>query len=82
MRAWRARQGMEAVLPARARRTNPQPPHDPERYSARNAVKRAIGWLPRGRRVATRHAPYAQRCLDFPYLTATWIWLDSNANTT
>ena len=31
---------------------NPQP-RDPERYKARNAVERGIGWLKRGWRVAT-----------------------------
>ena len=37
---------------ARARRTNPWL-HAPERYKARIAVERGMGWLTRGRRVTT-----------------------------
>ena len=37
LRAWRTRQGMEAVLPTRARRMNLQP-HDPARYPARHGT--------------------------------------------
>ncbi len=66
-RAWREQQGIEAVIPARKGRTNPRP-HDPERYPARNAVERDIGWLQRGRRVATRYDKYAHRFLGFLYL--------------
>ena len=79
-RAGRAQRGTEAVLPARKGRTNPQP-YDLERYPARNAVARGLGWLPRGRRVAPRYDPYAHRCLGFLYLTAAWIWLQSYLNT-
>ena len=72
-RAWR---GLEAVIPARKGRTNPRP-HDPERYKARNAVERGLGWLKHGRRVATRYDQYAHHCLDFLYLAGAWIWLKS-----
>ena len=75
-RAWR---GAEAVIPARKGRTNPQP-HDPEPYKARNTIERGSGWLPRGRRVATRYGPYAHRFLGFPYLAEAWIWLQSYLN--
>lgn len=78
--AWRARQGIKTVIPARARRTNPQP-HDPERYPARNVVKRNLDWLKRGRRMAIRYGPYAHRCLGSLYLAAAWIWLTSKLNT-
>ena len=54
-RAWR---GAEAVISARKGRTNPQT-HDPERYKARNAVERGLGWIQRGCRVATRYDKYA-----------------------
>ncbi len=79
-RAWRTQRGAEAVIPARKGRTNPQP-HALERYKARNAVERGIGWLQRGRRVATRYNPYAQRFLGFLYLVGAWIWLQSYLNT-
>ena len=49
--------GHRAVIPARNGRANPQP-HDPERYQARNAVERGIGWPKRGCRVATRYGKY------------------------
>ena len=39
--AWRAQRDIEASIPVRRRRTNPQP-HDSERYPARNAVERGI----------------------------------------
>ena len=67
-------------MPARARRTNPQP-HDPERYQARNAVERGLGWLKGRRRVATRYDKYAHRCLGFLYLAAAWIWLKPHIHT-
>ena len=51
-RAWRAQPGIEAVLPARKGRTNPQS-HDPERYPARNAGKRDLGWLTHGEQAQT-----------------------------
>ena len=43
-RAGRAQRAIEAVLPARRGRLNPQP-HDPERYPARKAVERGVGGL-------------------------------------
>lgn len=64
-------------MPARTRRATPQP-RARERYKARNAGERGIGWLQRGRRVATRDDKYAQRWLGFPYLAAAWSWLNSN----
>ena len=73
-RAWLAQRGLEAVIPARRRRLNPQP-HDPERYQARNAVERGIGGLKPWRRVATRYDKHAQRFLGFLYLAAAWLWL-------
>ena len=76
-RAWRARQGIKAVISARKGRTNPQP-HGPERYPARNAVERGLGWLKHGRRVATRYDQYAHRFLGFLYLAGAWIWLKSS----
>ena len=81
LRAWLAQRGAEVVIPARKGRTNPQP-HDPEPYKARNAIKRGIGWLQRGCRVATRYDQYAHRFLGFLYLAGVWIWLQSYLNTT
>ena len=75
-RAWRAQRDIEAVLPARRGRLNPQP-HDPERYQARNAVARGLGGFQPWRRVATRYDKHAQRCLGFLYLAAAWLWLKS-----
>ena len=75
-RAWRAQRDIEAVLPARGRCLNPQS-HDPERYPARKAVERGLGGLKHGRRVATRYAPYAHRCLGFLYLAGAWIGMKS-----
>ena len=80
-RAWLAQRGIEAVIPARKGRTNPQL-HDPERYKARNAIERGIGWLKQGCRVATRYDQYAHRFLGFLYLARAWIWLQSYTNTT
>ena len=80
-RAWLAQRGAEAVIPARKGRTNPQS-HDPEPYRARNAIERGLGWLQRGRRVATRYDKYAQRGLGLLYLAEAWIWLKSYLNTT
>ena len=72
LRARRA-QGIEAVIPVRARCTQSR---DPGRYKARNAVERGLGGLPRGRRATTRDAPYAHRGLGFLYLAAAWIGLN------
>ena len=80
-RAWRARQGLEAVIPARQGRTNPRP-HDPARYPARNAVERGIGGLTHGRRVATRYDQSAHHGLGFLYWAGAWIWLKSYRNRT
>ena len=74
-RAWLAQQGIEAVIPARRGRLNPQS-HDPEKYKARNAVERGIGGLKQWCR-ATRYDKHAQRFLGFLYLAAAWIWLKS-----
>ena len=57
------------------------PARDPARYWARNAGARARGGLQHGRRVATRYAPYAQRCLGLLYRAGAWIWMKSNLNT-
>ena len=81
LRAWRARQGIKAVMTARIRCANPQP-RDPKRYKARHAVEWGIGCLQRGQRVATGYAPYAQHGLDFLYLEAAWRRLDSKINAT
>ena len=59
---------------------DPQP-RDLERYPARNAVERGLGWLPRGRRVATRYDNQAQHFLGFLYLAAAWIGTKSNIDT-
>ena len=75
-RAWLAQRGIEAVIPARRGRLNPQP-HDPERYQARKAVARGLGGLKPWCRVATRYDKYAQRFLGFLYLVAAWLWLQS-----
>ncbi len=80
-RAWREQQGIKAVIPARKGRTNP-PPYDLERYPARNAVERGIGWLKHGRRVATRYDKYAHHFLDFLYLAGAWIWMQSKIDRT
>ncbi len=77
--AWLEQQGIEAVLPARRRRLNP---HDPERYQARNAVERIIGWLKHRRRVATRYDKYAHRFLGFLDLAGAWIWMNSKLHRT
>ena len=79
-RAWREQQGIKAVTPARKGRTNPQP-HDPERYKARKAVERGLGWLKWWRRVATRYDQYAHRFLGFLYLAGPGIWLKFYLNT-
>ena len=71
-RAWLAPRDIEAILPARRGRTNPQP-HAPERYKARNAVARGIDGLKQWCRVATCYDQYAPRFLGF----CTWRWLGS-----
>ena len=80
-RAWLAQRGTEAVIPARKGRTNPQS-HDLEPYKARNAIERGLGWLQRGRRVATRYDKYSHRFLGFLYLAGAWIWLKPYLDTT
>ena len=80
-RAWLAPRGIEAVIPARGRRLNPQP-HDPEQYKARNAVERGLGGLKHWRRVATRYDKYAHRFLGFLYLAGAWIWMKEKLHTT
>ena len=72
----RAQRDIEAVIPARRGRTNPQP-HDPERYQARKAVAWGIGGLKPWHRVATRYDKYTQQFLGFRYLAAAWLWLPS-----
>ena len=76
-RTWLTQRGIQAVIPARPGRLDPQP-CDPEAYSARNAVERSFGWLKWWRRVATRYDQHAHRFLGFLYLAGTWIWLKLN----
>ena len=66
LRAWRTRQGMEAVLPTRARRMNLPAP----RPGTIPGAPRDFDGLPRGRRVTTRDDPYAQRRLAIKQTTA------------
>ena len=66
------RRGLDAVFPAWARRTHLRS-HDPTRNAAARGSHR--------RCVATRYAPYAQRCLGFLYLAETWIWMKSKPRT-
>ena len=80
-RAWWAQRGIEAVIPARGRRLNPQP-HAPERYQAHNAVERGIGGLKHGCRVATRYDKYANRFLGFLCSAGAWIWMKEKIHTT
>ena len=64
--------------------SEPQP-HAPERYKARNAVERGIGWLKGWKQVATRYDQYAHRCLGFLYLAdlaGAWIWMESKLHRT
>ena len=46
-----------------------------------SGVKRGSGWLKHWRRVATLNDKCVHCGLGFLYLTAAWIWLDSNVNT-
>ena len=66
-RTWRAQQGIEAVIPPGAGRTNSQP-RAPERYPACNAV-RGIGGIKRGRHMTTRYDKHAHCRLNSLYLT-------------
>ena len=66
VRAWRGPRASEAAIPARRRRTRPQP-HAPARYPARHAGERGRDGLKHGRRVAAR---YAHRCGGFLDLDA------------
>ena len=79
-RAWLDQRGIQAVIPARAGRLDPQP-CDPEAYLARNAVARSCSWLKGWRRGATRYDQHAPRYLGFLYLAGTWIWLKLNIHT-
>ena len=72
-RAWRERQGIEAVIPARKRRTNPRP-HAPARYQARNAVERGLAQAR-----ATRGYPLRQIRPSFPGLSVSGRGLDLDA---
>lgn len=65
--------GFQAALPARP--SPGSPTYDPEAYQARYAVARVFAWFKGRRRMATRYAPYAHRCLGFLYLAGLWIWL-------
>ena len=53
-----------------------------QRYPARNAVARGLGWLKGWRRVAARYDQYVHHFLGFLYLVETWIWMKSNIHTT
>ncbi len=77
-RGWRSGAPRPSFPPGGGR-TNP---HDPEQCPARNAAERGLSWLKGWWRVATRYDPYAHRFLDFLYLAAAWIWLQSYLNRT
>ena len=65
-RAWQAQRDLEAAIPARRGRTNPQP-RDPERYPARQAAEQGRG-RSRTRKRSTRHAawPNPEACRPAP----------------
>ena len=67
----------EAVIPARKGRTNPQP-HNPERYKARNAVERDLGWLKGCRLVA----PATTNMPIVAWVFCTWLGPGSGCNPT
>ena len=57
IRAWCARRGIEAVIPARS--DQPRVRCSRRKYRRRNVVERCIGWLKCCRRIATRHEKLA-----------------------
>lgn len=61
IRAWLARRGIEAVIPARR---NQEPVQcDKRKYRRRNVIERCIGWLKECRRIATRYEKLATHYL-------------------
>lgn len=79
LRAEQVPPGIKAVMSARARGMNSQ-------FLRSETVPSALRRGPGHGRTYTRAArglrydKYAQRCLDFLYLAAAWIWLKSNLN--
>ncbi len=77
-RAGVAQQGIQDVMPARARCLEPQP-HDLEAYRRATQPQLAQGW----RRAATRYDPIRTSLLGLPVLgRGAWIWMKSKFCTT
>ena len=73
-------QGMEAVIPPRANRTETIH-YDPEKYQLREKVERWFNKLKPFRRIATRYDKLSRTFLAFVHLAATWIMVRSFINT-
>ena len=69
-----AEQGIEAVIPARANRTETIH-HDKEKYALREKVERFFNKLKHFRRIATRYQKLSRTFLAFIFIVSTWITL-------
>ena len=72
IRQFLAMQGIEAVIPPRANRTETIH-YDPEKYQLREKVERWFNKLKQFRRIATRYDKLSRTFLAFVHLAATWI---------
>jgi transposase len=63
-----------AVIPARAKRANPQS-HDRELYKGRNAVERTFSLLKQARRFATRYEKTLRNYASVVAIGCAMLWL-------
>jgi transposase len=68
-----ANAGVEAVIPAKINRRNPDP-HDARKYQLRNLVERFFNKLKNWRRVATRYDKTKESYLGFVAFAPIKLW--------
>ena len=74
IRGFLAAQGIEAVIPPKANRTEAIH-HDAQKYQWREKVERFFNKLKQFRRIATRNEKLSRTFLAFIHLVSTWIAL-------
>jgi len=75
-----AERGVEAVIPARANRSE-EIPHDGEKHKLREKVERFFNQIKHFRRIATRYDKLGKTFPAFVHVVSSWITLRQLVNT-
>ena len=74
IRQFLAMQGIEAVIPSKANRTEAIH-HDAQKYKLREKIERFFNKLKQFRRIATRYEKLSRTFLAFVHIVSAWIIL-------